>query len=200
MVSATVSRTVVEPSCIEDDDSHISYDSGWHSVNYADASGGRFRLGTGNDGQHGATLNFDVASGQTGKVTYNFLKSTKGGTADVYLDGTFRTTVNYRGSVGKLREPERKPEYQVSYSGLAPGGHVLELRNMRGAIYVDGFCMESSSSSAQPTAGPGNNKQQYHIAESRKAVAAESDVAGGHAGNLGRGRGEPGITNSALAN
>ena len=155
VVSATVSRTVVEPSCIEDDDSHISYDSGWHSVTYADASGGRFRLGTGNDGQHGATLNFDVASGQTGKVTYNFLRSTKGGTADVYLDGTFSTTVNYKGSVGKLREPERTPEYQVSFSGLAPGGHILELRNMRGAVYVDGFCMESSSSSAQPTAGPG---------------------------------------------
>src|SRR5678816_2786226 len=155
VVSATVSRTVVEPSCMEDDDSHISYDSGWHSVNYADASGDHFRLGTGNDGQHGATLNFDVASGQTGKVTYNFLKSTKGGTADLYLDGTFRTTVNYKGSVGKLREPERKAEYQVSFTGLASGGHVLELRNMRGAIYVDGFCMESSSSSAQPTAGPG---------------------------------------------
>ena len=179
VVSATVSRTVVEPSCIEDDDSHISYDSGWHSVNYADASGGRFRLGTGNDGQHGATLNFDVASGQTGKVTYNFLKSTKGGTADVYLDGTFRTTVNYKGSVGKLREPERKPEYQVSYSGLAPGGHVLELRNMRGAVYVDGFCMESSSSSAQPTAGPGTTSSNTTSLNPGKLLLQSLTLPGG---------------------
>jgi hypothetical protein len=155
VVSATVQRTVVEPACFEDDDSHISYDSGWHSVNYADASGGHFRLGTGNDGQHGVTLNFDVAGGQTGKITYNYLKSTKGGTADVYLDGTFRQTINYKGSVGKLREPEKQAAYQISFSGLAAGGHVLELRNMRGAVYVDGFCMESSSSSAQPSAGPG---------------------------------------------
>ncbi|HEX4899814.1 MAG TPA: M4 family metallopeptidase, partial [Pyrinomonadaceae bacterium] len=155
VVSATVQRTVVEPACFEDDDSHISYDSGWHSVNYADASGGHFRLGTGNDGQHGMTLNFDVTGGQTGKITYNYLKSTKGGTADVYLDGTFRQTINYKGSVGKLREPEKQAAYQVSFSGLAAGGHVLELRNMRGAVYVDGFCMESSSSSAQPSAGPG---------------------------------------------
>ncbi|HEX4901025.1 MAG TPA: hypothetical protein VFV61_10865, partial [Pyrinomonadaceae bacterium] len=51
--------------------------------------------------------------------------------------------------------PEKQAAYQVSFSGLAAGGHVLELRNMRGAVYVDGFCMESSSSSAQPSAGPG---------------------------------------------
>jgi bacillolysin len=155
VVSATVSRTVVEPSCMEDDDSRISYDNGWHLVNYAGVSAGHFRLGTGNDGQHGATLLFDVASGQTGKITYYYLKSTKGGTADVYLDGTFRQTINYKGSVGKLREPEKKDEYQVSFANLPAGGHVLELRNMRGAAYVDSFCMESSSSSAQPTSGPG---------------------------------------------
>ncbi|HKO97688.1 MAG TPA: M4 family metallopeptidase [Pyrinomonadaceae bacterium] len=155
IVSATVSRTVVEPSCFEDDDSHIAYDNGWHLVNYASASAGHFRMATGNDGQHGATLTFDVANGQTGKLTYHFLKSTKGGTADVYLDGTFRQTIDYKGSVGKLREPEKKSEYQVSFNNLAPGTHVLELRNLRGPVYVDGFCMESSSSSAQPASGPG---------------------------------------------
>ena len=90
-----------------------------------------------------------------GTITYQYLKSTKGGSADDYLDGVFRQSISYNGSVGKLREPEKKPEYQVSFSGLAAGGHVLELRNMRGAVYVDGFCMESSSSSAQPTSGPG---------------------------------------------
>lgn len=155
VVSATVSRTVTEPSCMEDDDSRINYDNGWHLVSYAGASAGHFRLNTGNDGQHGATLNFDVAGGQTGKITYYYLKSTKGGTADVYLDGVFRQTINYKGSVGKLREPEKKDEYQSSLSNLAPGGHALELRNVRGAIYVDGFCLESSGSSAQPASGPG---------------------------------------------
>jgi hypothetical protein len=155
VVSATVSRTVVEPSCFEDDDSHISYANGWHLVKYVGASAGHFRLGTGNDGEHGATLVFDVASGQTGKITYYYLKSTKGGTADIYLDGTFRQTINYKGTAGKLREPEKKDEYQISFDNLAPGGHVLELRNTRNAVYVDGFCMESSSSSAQPEFGPG---------------------------------------------
>jgi len=155
VVSATVSRTVVEPICMEDDNSHISYDNGWHQVDYAAASAGHFRLGTGNDGQHGVTLNFDVAGGQTGKITYYYLKSTKGGTADVYLDGVFKQTVDYKGTVGKLREPEKKAGYEVSFSNLPAGGHVLELRNMRNATYVDGFCMESSSSSAQPASGPG---------------------------------------------
>jgi hypothetical protein len=179
LVAVNVQRTVVEPICMEDDDSHISYDTGWHSVNYASASAGHFRLGTGNDGQHGATLSFDVSGGQTGKITYNYLKSTKGGTADVYLDGTFKQTINFSGSTGKLREPEKKPEYQVSYGGLASGGHVLELRNMRGAVYVDSFCMESSSSSAQPTAGPGTTSSESSSLNPGKQVLQSLSLPAG---------------------
>jgi hypothetical protein len=58
--------------------------------------------------------------------------------------------------VGTTQAPEFKPEYKVQYTGLVGGNHKLEIKNMSGVVYVDGFCLENSSSSAQPTSGPGN--------------------------------------------
>ena len=148
--------------CIEDNDSGVSYTNGWHLVNYAGASDGHFRLGTGKDSQHGASLTFDVPSGETGKITYYYGKSTKGGTAEIYLDGSPVGTVDYRGSVGKLREPEFKEEYKVEFANLAAGSHVLEIRIARDAVYVDRFCLERSSSNAQPASGPGQTSSSVN--------------------------------------
>ena len=113
-------------------------------------------MSTGNDSQHGAALTFDVAGGQVGKITYYYAKSTKGGSADLYLDGLYRSTISYKGSIGKLNDPEFNEAYKVALEGLVSGTHVLELRNTKDGVYVDRFCMESSSSSASPAAGPGN--------------------------------------------
>src|SRR6266446_643417 len=38
---------------------------------------------------------------------------------------------------------------------LVPGTHTLVINNMSDAVYVDGFCLESSSSNSQPASGPG---------------------------------------------
>ena len=110
-------------------------------------------MNTGSDRQNGAALNFTVASGRTGRMEYRFAKSTKGGTADVYLDGVFRQTVSYKGSTGTMQSPQFGSS--VSYPGLTSGSHVFELRNLQGVAYVDAFCLESSSSNAQPASGPG---------------------------------------------
>ena len=140
-------------TCLEDDDSHIAYSNGWHLVSNPNASAGHFRMNTGSDRQNGAALNFTVASGRTGRMEYRFAKSTKGGTADVYLDGVFRQTVSYKGSTGTMQSPQFGSS--VSYPGLTSGSHVFELRNLQGVAYVDAFCLESSSSNAQPASGPG---------------------------------------------
>jgi hypothetical protein len=58
--------------------------------------------------------------------------------------------------VGTTQAPEFKPEYKVQYTGLTGGNHKLEIKNMSGVVYVDGFCLENSSSNAQPTSGPGS--------------------------------------------
>jgi len=135
---------------IEDNDSRIAYSNGWHLVNDSNASGGHFRL---NAGKGSATLSFEVAAGQSGAVTYNFARSTKGGSAEVYLDGTSKGVISNSGSSGTMRAPQFG--FNARYEGLGSGAHTLEIRSISGAIYVDSFRLDSSFSSAHPAAGPG---------------------------------------------
>ncbi len=147
-------------TCLEDDDSRIDYSSAWHLVNNANASAGHFRYHTGASTSHSASLDFTVPAGSTGSISYSFAKSTKGGQADIFLDGVFMQTVTYAGSVGTTKAPEFKPEYKVEFGGLASGSHKLEIKNMSGVVYLDRLCLESSASSAQPESGPGNTTTQ----------------------------------------
>jgi hypothetical protein len=150
----------IPPQCIEDNDSRIAYSAGWHLIDSATASEGHFRYHTGNSPQHSASLDFSVPSGNTGSLTYSFAKSPKGGTADVYLDDVLKQSVSYVGSAGSTQAPEFKPEYKVQFGDLPAGAHKLEIRNMNGVVYLDGFCLESSSSNARPGTGPGNTTNQ----------------------------------------
>jgi hypothetical protein len=143
-------------SCLEDDDSRIAYSNGWHLGNDPNASAGHFRYNTGKDPKDHVRVEFDVPAGQTGKITYYFARSTRKGTADIYLDGTFRMTLNYQGSSGSMQHPEFSGASQVSLNELSSGRHTLELRNLRDVVFVDRFCLESASSNAQPLVGPGN--------------------------------------------
>ncbi len=140
-------------NCFEDDDSHIAYANGWHLVNDANASAGHFRLNTGRDLQNGMSFTFQVSQGATGALVYDYAKSPKGGAADVYIDGVFKTTLSFQGNLGSTRDPQFG--FSARYEGLASGTHVFELRNLRGMAYVDQFCLENAFSSAQPTSGPG---------------------------------------------
>ncbi len=101
-----------------------------------------------------------MPAGNTGSITYAFAKSPKGGTADIYLDGVFRQTINFAGSVGSTQAPEFKPEYQVQFGNLAAAAHKLEIKDLSGVVYVDRFCLQNSGSNAQPATGPGNTSNQ----------------------------------------
>ena len=161
--SDPVHITVTEaPSaeCIEDDDPRLAYTNGWHKGNDPNASAGHFRYNTGKDSNHSVGLDFTVPAGKVGKVDYYFARSTKKGLADVYLDGVFKTTINYQGQVGSMQHPEFSPAYVVSYGGLTAGNHRIELRNLRDVVFIDRFCIESASSNSQPAAGPGNTTNQ----------------------------------------
>jgi hypothetical protein len=137
-------------ACLEDDDAHIAYANGWHLVQNSGASAGHFRV---NLAKGSATLAFDVPAGRLGAVTYNYAKSTKGGSAEVFLDGVSKGVVGYAGSTGAVNAPQFG--FNVRYSGLKSGSHTLEIRPIAGAVYVDGFCVENASSNAQPASGPG---------------------------------------------
>jgi hypothetical protein len=139
--------------CMEDDDASISYSDGWHTVNDSDASAGHFRLHAGKSSSHSAKVNFAVAAGQTGKITYYYATSSKGGTAEIFLDGVSKGTISYLGSAGTTKDPVFGPK--IEFANLAAGAHTLEIKNMKDAVYVDRFCLESASSSSNPATGPG---------------------------------------------
>jgi hypothetical protein len=138
--------------CLDDSDSRISYSDGWHLVNATNASGGHFRFHTGKSPDHSASLTFNVAAGKTGKLSYYYGTSTKGGTADVVFDGATRS-VSYSGTSGGMKDPVLGSK--IEFANLAAGTHTLVIKNMSDTVYVDGFCLESSSSSSRPASGPG---------------------------------------------
>ncbi len=140
-------------TCIEDNDASIAYDKGWHLVASANASDGHFRLAGGNNNGTAASVTVTVPPASTGALTYHYATSTKGGSADVYIDGAMRGTISYKGSAGSAKDPVFGSS--ARYDGLAAGAHTFELRNTKGSVYVDGFCLESAASTGTPTAGPG---------------------------------------------
>jgi hypothetical protein len=139
-------------TCLEDDAAQLAYSSGWHQVADADASGGHFRVNPSKNGSGSLKLTFDVAAGRAGAVVYQFARSTKGGTADVYVDGVFKSQIVFSGSTGSLNDPVLG--FDARFAGLPAGPHTFELRNVKGAAYVDRFCLESAASTGTPTTGP----------------------------------------------
>ena len=139
-------------TCLEDDASQLAYSSGWHQVTDSDASGGHFRVNPNKNGSGSVKLTFDVPAGQTGAVVYHFAKSTKGGTADAYVDGVFKSQIAFNGSTGSLNDPVFG--FEARFGGLSSGPHTFELRNVKGAAYVDRYCLESAASTGAPTSGP----------------------------------------------
>lgn len=150
-------------TCLEDDDTRIAYSNAWHRINDPNASAGHFRLGTGNVT---ASLTFTVPANQYGALTYNYAKSPKGGTAQVFIDGVSQATMSFYGTTGTMRAPQFG--FSQRFGGLQPGTHTFEIRSVNVA-YVDGFCLESSSSNAQPASGPGTTSSST----STLAVAQE---------------------------
>jgi len=143
-----------QTTCMDDDDPRIAYSNGWHLESSAAASGGHYRLHLGDNPADGVKLSFQVPSGQTGTFLYFYATSAKGGSAQAYLDGVAQGAVSFAGSQGDTRSPQFGPVLKIP--GLAPGAHTFELRSITGAAYVDGFCIESGASSAQPASGPGS--------------------------------------------
>ena len=142
-----VCPTVV--TCIEEDDASLTYSAGWHSINAAGASAGHFRLHSGSATSHSLRMTVSVMSGRTGKITYSYATSPKGGTAEVFIDGVSRGTVNQTGTQGSTFAPVFGPS--VAFGNLTSGSHTFELRNLTGVVYVDGFCLENATSSGTPS-------------------------------------------------
>lgn len=131
----------------EDNATQIAFPKGWHTISDAHASSGHYRLSV------GKTLSFTFrTTSNSGKLTYYYGTSTKGGTADVYLDGTKVGTLNFKGGSGT----ESTPVFGSSFStALTAGAHTLTLRNVSGPVNVDRIAVTDGISHSQPTSAPG---------------------------------------------
>ena len=139
---------------IDDDDAHISYSNGWHSIANSNATGGHYRLNEGGNNQQNAVLTFDSPS--AGSITYFYATSTKGGSAQVMLDGIPQATINYNGTTGSNRAPAFGASRTFNY-GI--GHHTLVIKPIQGGIYIDGFCLGSASATGSPALVPGITTQ-----------------------------------------
>jgi hypothetical protein len=145
---------------VEDDDPHIAYSNGWHLINDSAASAGHYRLNEGGNNIHSAVLTFDDTA-LTGSVTYFYATSTKGGSADIYLDNTKVDTVNYNGPSGSNRAPVFAVVPKTYNYGPTMGGHhTLEIRPIHDGVFIDGFCLPPSATpTGTPAAHPGATSQ-----------------------------------------
>jgi hypothetical protein len=149
--AAQVQITVNDPpiiDCMEDDDARVGYSGGWHSVNSGSASAGHFHMHSGTNTAHFARVNFSVGTNSTGKFSFYYGKSTKGGAAEVFVDGVSRGQVSFVGASGSNKTPDFGPSgapYEFRIEGLAAGQHTFELRNMSNAVFVDRFCLQTQS-------------------------------------------------------
>ncbi|MCA1639583.1 MAG: M36 family metallopeptidase [Acidobacteria bacterium] len=167
---------VVTTTTIEDNDQRVAYSGGWHLVNDSNASDGHFRMNNSKDPSHFAKLTFDV-EGQSGAITYHYATSPKGGSAEVYVDGVKKGVIDYRGSQGSMRSPVFGPSVRVE--GLASGSHTLELRAIKGTVYVDKFTLESAKSNANPSSGPGQTNTNQNMLGVGQQALSEINIAPG---------------------
>ncbi len=161
--------------CMEDDDARIGYSGGWHTVNSGSASAGHFHMHSGNSSSHFARVNFSVGTNRTGTFSFYYGKSTKGGAAEVFVDGVSRGPVSFAGASGSNKSPDfglSGAPYEFRIEGLATGQHTFELRNMNNAVFVDGFCLRTTSQpqtvnpSQPPTSGGGGSSSQSSWSDS----------------------------------
>ena len=168
--SAQVQITVSDPptnDCMEEDDARVGYSGGWHAVTSTSASAGHFRTHSGSSSNHFARVNFSVGTNRTGTFSLLYGKSTKGGQAEVFIDGVSRGLISFAGAAGSNKSPDFGPStarYSANYEALASGQHSFELRNMTDTVFVDGFCLQTVSqpqvvNPSQPSTGGSTSPQ-----------------------------------------
>jgi hypothetical protein len=135
----------------EDDNAHIAYANGWHTVNSSTASAGHFHTASGK----GLSFAFST-TGKDGTLAFYYGTSTKGGSADLYLDGSLVQTVSFRGSQGDGHTPVFGASINAPME--EDGAHTVELRNVNGEVYVDKLTVTNGTSDAQPSTSPGQTQ------------------------------------------
>ena len=144
---------------VEDNDPHIAYSNGWHLISNPSASAGHYRLNEGGNNTHNAVLTFSTSATQTGTIRYFYATSQKGGSAEVFVDGQDKGSVNYNGPSGSNRSPIFGASMIYNYGTQPNGQHTLEIRTIHDGVFIDGFCIGNATATGTPAAHPGNTSE-----------------------------------------
>jgi subtilisin family serine protease len=149
---------------IDDSDPAVASTGGWHQKKSSTASNGSYlwKMAAGNQAEP-ATVKVVFTGNQ---ITYHFAREHKGGTADLYIDGSPAGSVSFAGTT-------KQPEFghSVTLSDLAEGTHELLIVLRSGAGYVDGFDI-SSCQMASADAGAVSSRSVSSVSSATLGLAA----------------------------
>jgi hypothetical protein len=159
------------PIRIEDDDPAVEYRHGWHLVEgEAGASGGGYHRRVGANKGVGADPSARLVFQGDG-ITYFYATSTRGGTADVLIDGARKATVSY---AGDSEQPSFGPAASIRFEGLGDGTHEIVIAYRTGIAYVDAFEIDPGST---PASADASAALAHSVTQT--SSAALSGLAGG---------------------
>ncbi|MBI3579373.1 MAG: S8 family peptidase [Ignavibacteriales bacterium] len=121
---------------VEETDANLGYFGPWSTVTDSRASGGSYKVGSVKEKKSRTTqkpLLRVTFYGATIKLGYP--TNDDGGTGEVFIDGVSRGTVNFYSSA-------KTWNVHSAYGGLSNTNHTLELKALKGKIYVDNLFVD----------------------------------------------------------
>lgn len=157
---AAVDRAGAPPviTVVDCDNPAVSSSGGWHSVEDSRASGGHYCRNVG--ARRGASEAFLELSYTGTRLDVSIARGQRGGTAEVFIDGTSRGVVDFYRPPSDASKPDHSGNKDLSFGKLlsyeTPGGGAhtfrLEVVNQgseanRNMVYVDHFVVTDGGSS-----------------------------------------------------
>jgi hypothetical protein len=89
-------------------------------------------------------------------------------------------TVSYNGSSGSNRSPEFGASASKSFPITMMGDHTLEIRPIKDAVYIDGFCIDGIATlSGTPAAHPGSTSESLVTQSAGQALLSSITLPAG---------------------
>jgi serine protease AprX len=130
-------------STAEQNNPDIIYVGRWENSNSSNASGGSYTRGSRGERRDRRNPLARITFFGT-NIKLGYPRDNRGGTAEVFIDGASRGTVNYYSD-------NQQWNARSAFGGLANDHHVLEIRGLTGRIYLDNISIDGRIVSANTT-------------------------------------------------
>ena len=161
---------------LNEDDVAVETTGAWHAKSDNGASGGTYLWKMAPNGNQPPATARLVFSGN--RVSVFYATSKKGGTADVYLDGTVAQTISFAGD-----SPQPQFGASVTLDGLEEGTHEIRIELRSGAGYLDGFdigsCVAAEADEDAPQSRSSSSVKQSSLGALTGTLIQTVEVGGG---------------------